>query len=95
MPEKLLVDRRRAAKMVLKEGGELSLYISGMEASSDRRGLFLADFYNKKVKYFKRETETITVLYSSDFWVSNLLLLAADGSAFATFEDTYQGFLDL
>ena len=58
----------------------------GIEESSDRRGLFLADYLNQKVKYFSKETETISVLYSSEFGVSNLLHRAADGSAFATFE---------
>ena len=77
--------------MFIKEGDK-ELLISGMEPSSDRRGLFLADFRNKKVKYFNRETETISVLCSSDFCVSNLLLLAADGSAFATFERSQTGF---
>ena len=67
--------------MFIKEGEEKELCISGIEKSSDGRGLFLADFTNKKVKYFNRETETTSVLYSSDFKVVNLLLLA-DGSSF-------------
>ena len=93
MPQKLFVDRRRNTNMFIKEGDNKELWILGIEESSDRRGLFLADYHNSKVKYFNRETETISVLYNSDFWVSNLLLLAADGSAFATFESTNSGFL--
>ena len=85
MSEKLIVDRRREQKMFLKEGDKEDLWISGIEKSRDRRGLFLADCFNRRVKYFNRETEKISVLYSSDFQVSNVLLLA-DGSAFATFE---------
>ena len=77
--------------MFIKKGDKSVLFITGIEASRDGRGLFLADFYNKKVKYFNRETETISVLCSSDFYVSNLLLLA-DGSAFAAFEKTSTGF---
>ena len=92
MPQKLIVDRRRAQKMFIKEGDKEDLLIFGMEESSDRRGLFLADCLNKKMKYFNRETETISVLYSSDIDISNLLLLAADGSAFATFEVSQTGF---
>ena len=88
MPQKLLIDRRRNKNMFIKEGDNKELSILGIEESSDRRGLFLADYHNSKVKFFKRETETISVLYSSDFCVSNVLLLGADGSAFATFEST-------
>ena len=91
MPKKLLVDRRRETKMFIKEGDKSELFIAGIEAARDGRGLFLADRDNKKVKYFNRETETISVLCSSDFYVSNLLLLA-DGSAFAAFEKKGNGF---
>ena len=86
MPQKLLVEGRPTGTMFLKEGDEKEVYISGMDESSDRGGLFLADCNNKRVKYFNRKGKTISVLYSSDFCVLNLLLLAADGSAFATFE---------
>ncbi len=76
--------------MFIKEGDKRELCILGIEESRDGRGLFLADCDNKKVKYFNRDTEAMSVLCSSDFEVLNVLLLA-DGSVFVTFECSKTG----
>ena len=92
MLQQLLVGRRREQNMFIKEGDKQELWIWGMEESSDRRGLFLADFHNQNVKYFKRDKEMSRVVYQSDLCVSNLRLLADYASAFITFESTCAGF---
>ena len=79
--------------MFLKPGEIPTIWISGMDASSDRRGLFLADSHNKKVKYFVRDTETVCDLYSSNFTILNVRLLSADGSYLVTFECSETGFI--
>ena len=92
MPQKLVVDRRRSVNMFKTEGDSKETRILGMEQSSDIRGLFLADYESCKVKYFNRDTETTDEIHHSASHILNVLLLAADGSSFVTFESSLGSF---